>query len=318
MKKNLLISLFLILIIVISASYILSSQNSNKELIEVNIAITENFGRELVQEDTIRVSSGSSVLDALKSVSQIETKYRGSFVTSINGIESNFPEDHYDWFFYVNGFLAKEGASSYIIRSGDSIQWDYHNWESEYHQSAIIGNYPKYFTNGYAGDKSPTIIVFENEFQDEASKIRERFLDEYKINVMMKTIETISVDEKSKSNVIILAKPSNAIVKELNDIQSKIGFNAYFENNSLIEMDCRGITYNKYNKAGVIQITQNVWNPEGNRACKNVILLISGTDTESVNKSANVLIEDFSEYRYSFGLIMTEDKSVKIPYCYEE
>lgn len=315
MKKNILIFLFLILLIVISASYILSSWNSNKELIEVNIAITENFGRELVQENTITIPSGSSALDALKSVSQIETKYGGNFVTSINGIESNFPDDHYDWFFYVNGFLAKEGGSSYIIRGGDSIQWDYHNWESEYHQSAIIGDYPKYFTNGYAGDKSPTIIVYENEFLDEASKIGELLIDEYKINVTMKPIEIISVDEKSKSNVIILAKPNNTIVKELNDIQSKIGFNAYFENNSLIEMNCRSKTYNKYKKAGAIQITQNIWNPKGNRACENVILLISGTDMESVKKSASILIEDFSEYRYSFGLIITENRSVKMPYC---
>jgi hypothetical protein len=182
--------------IVISVSYILSSWNSNKELIEVNIAITENFGTELVQENTTRVYSGSSALDVLKSVSQIETKYGGSFVISINSIKSGFPEDHYDWFFYVNGFLAKEGASSYIIRGGDSIQWDYHNWESEYHQSAIIGDYPKYLINGYAGDKSPTIIVFENEFLDEASKIRDCFFDKYKINVTMKPIETISVDAK--------------------------------------------------------------------------------------------------------------------------
>jgi len=318
MKKSLLFFLFLILIIVISASYILISWDSSKEIIEVNIAITENFGRELVQENTIKISSGSSALDALKSVSQIETKYGGSFVTSINGIKSGFPEDHYDWFFYVNGFLAKDGGSSYIIRGGDSIQWDYHNWESEYHQSAIIGDYPKYFINGYAGSKSPTIIVFENEFLDEASKIRDRFFDKYEINATMKPIETISADEKSKSNVIILAKPNNTIVKELNDIQSKIGFNAYFENNSLIEMDCRSKSFNKYNKAGVIQITQNIWNPKGNRVCENVILLISGTDMESVKNSANVLIEDFSEYRYSFGLIITENKSVKIPYCYEE
>lgn len=318
MKKSLLFILFLILIIVIGASYILSSWNSNKESIEVNIAITENFGRELVQENAITISSGSSALDALKSVSQIETKYGGNFVTSINGIKSGFPEDHYDWFFYVNGFLAKEGASSYIIRNGDSIQWDYHTWESEYHQSAIIGDYPKYFINGYAGDKSPTVIVFENEFLDEASKIKGRLFNEYEINVTMKPIETISVDEKSKSNVIILAKPNNAIVKELNEIQSKIGFNVYFENNSLIEMDCRSKTFNEYDKAGVIQITQNIWNPKGNRACENIILLISGTDTESVKNSANVLIEDFSGYRYSFGLIITENESVRIPYCYEE
>jgi hypothetical protein len=101
-------------------------------------------------------------------------------------------------------------------------------------------------------------------------------------------------------------------------MQSKIGFNAYFENNALIEMDCRSKSFNKYNKAGVIQITQNIWNPKGNRVCENVILLISGTDIESVKNSANVLIEDFSKYRYSFGLIITDDKSVKIPYCYEE
>ena len=315
MKKIIVLAIFSIFIIAISASYLSTLNNSSQVSIEVHIVITKNFGKELIQEDAISVSYGTSALEALESVAKVETKYGGKFVVSIKNIKSEYPEKKYDWFFYVNGFLAKEGGGSYILTAGDSIQWDYHNWEYQYHQSAIIGDYPMHFVKGYDGKISPTIIIFEDKFLDEATKLKRQLNEQYGIRATTLSTETISDDEKSKYNIIILARPNNQLVLELNEIHDKIGFHAFFDENIIIERDYESKSCRQYSKAGMIQVTQNIWNPSGNLACENVILLISGTDTESIRKSVDILIQDFYECRYSFGLIITEEEIFKLPNC---
>jgi len=68
---------------------------------------------------------GKSALELLKKSNTTETKeYKGlgEFVTSINGLagdKENF------WSFYVNGKQAQVGASSYITKSTDLIEWKY-------------------------------------------------------------------------------------------------------------------------------------------------------------------------------------------------
>lgn len=315
MKKYVLIALILLVIIGFSGYSI--SKDENTDHLQVSLAITKNYGKEVIQENLITVASGTSALEALKMITEVDTDYGGKFVSSINGIKSAYPDKNYDWFFYINGFLSKEGAASYQITNGDLIQWDYHSWESSRLQYAVLGCYPKYFINGYAGKISPTVIVFEEEFSNTATELKNLLTKKYSIDAFMRLTDEITEDEKKRSNIIILAKPNNKLILELNGIHEKIGFYAVFEGNVLIEFDYKDNPHRRYSKAGVIQLTQNIWNPKGNMACENVILLISGTDPRSIEKSATILLQDF-EYRYSFGLIFTEQEIHTIPYCSEQ
>jgi|GEM_PF-1122524 len=66
---------------------------------------------------------GYSALDALKLLTDVETKKTdfGPFVISINNVSANQDEEF--WAFYVNGEMANEGASTYMTVDGDEIEW---------------------------------------------------------------------------------------------------------------------------------------------------------------------------------------------------
>ena len=47
-----------------------------------------------------------------------------AFVESINGVANNADNNTF-WMFYVNGGLADVGASDYIVKDSDRIEWKY-------------------------------------------------------------------------------------------------------------------------------------------------------------------------------------------------
>jgi hypothetical protein len=66
---------------------------------------------------------GKNALELLKASYQIQSKEYsglGEFVESINGIT---PDKDQFWSFYVNGKQAAVGASAYITKNGDVIEW---------------------------------------------------------------------------------------------------------------------------------------------------------------------------------------------------
>jgi hypothetical protein len=313
MKKILVVATILVVMISLGIYYISNLDYSVDTSIKITIIVTKDFGKELLLEKTITVAQDISALEASKQVAEIETKYGGGFVSSINNVSSSYPKTQYDWFFYVNGFLSKTGASNYIIMNGDSIAWDYHRWDVSQFQSAILGSYPKYLTNGYSGEISATIIAYENEFATEADNLQNILNEKFKIDVKSKTINELSEIEKSNSNLIVLAKPSNQLVSELNEIHERIGFFAFFNEDIIKVIDQKGEPYNQYESAGIVQVSQNIWNPNGNLACENVVILISGTEKDLIKKSVGILIHEMNQYNHAFGLVVTETEVIQIP-----
>lgn len=313
MNKILLGATLIALVTIIGISYFSIFENQSNQSVKVTVAVTKDFGKELMLQEKIIVASGTSALDATKKIANVETSYGGGFVSSINDIESSFPQEKSDWFFYVNGFLAKEGAASYKIIEDDSIIWDYHSWEFNQFQSAILGEYPKYLVNGYANRTCPTLIVYEDEFLDEAIRLRKTLDEQISINVTALSINNMSEHEKSKSNIILLVNSNHEIVSELNEIHDKIGFHAFFNEGILTILDQKSNLLSQHDRGGLIQICQNIWNPNGNLACENVIILISGTDADSVKQSANVIIQCEHSYEYHFGLVVLEQEIIRTP-----
>jgi len=312
MKKIFLMIAPIIFILIISVSYFHTLENSNNETISASIIITKNFGNYTIQQDDITIPKGTSALEALKKVAKVETNYGGGFVSSINNLRSNYPDKKFDWFYYVNGFLANKGAASYIINEGDLIRWDYHTWEF-HHQSAILADYPRQIINGYEGRASPTIILYENDFLNDALSIKRQLNNKFGINATCMPINKLSIKEKSISNLIIIARSNNEFISDLNEINAKIGFFAFFDQENIIETDYSGTPYRHHTKAGMIQITQNVWNPKGTYACENIILLISGNDLELIHKSSQILIQELPQLKNCYGLIVTEEELHELP-----
>jgi hypothetical protein len=312
MRKITVVAACLVLVILIGFSYDLTRKQSIQHSSEIVIVITRDFGNELIQESTVVAPSGSSALECLKMVADVETSYGGGFVSSINGIRSAYPAQQYDWFFYVNGFLAKEGASSYAVLDGDLIQWDYHTWENLQSHNAALGGYPKFFINGYSGRIYPILIVFEDDFYEEATQLQRELLKRSRMNITLVRVEDVSNSMLSSSNIIIIGRCKCRLVEEISRIFEETG-NHFFCNNHLVELDEKGSPLKQYSEAGLIIVTQNVWNPRGNMACETMILLISGTDTEYVRRSIEVIVEHPSKLKYSFGILITDQGALRIP-----
>ena len=114
------------------------------------LLVTADFGR--TTSTDVAVSPGQSVLDALRSVSDVETTYGGRYVQAIDGREGSL-ERARDWLFFVNGLESPIGAAEVEVHDGDHVWWDYRRWRGYLHVPAVVGAWPEPFLHGSGGEK---------------------------------------------------------------------------------------------------------------------------------------------------------------------
>jgi len=97
---------------------------------EEKVKLIINTG-EVKYEFTVPFEKDSTVFSLLKKLSvenNFTLDYResglGVFIEEVYGIKNNGTENKY-WLYKVNGQLANVGASSYRIKEGDEITWNY-------------------------------------------------------------------------------------------------------------------------------------------------------------------------------------------------
>ena len=131
------------------------------------VRVTRDFGRTLVgasREPTIR--EDQTVMRLLRSRFDVETRYGGRFVQTIDGLEGRGSGGTVDWFYFVNGVEADVGAAEYELSPGDRVQWDYRRWDAAMRVPAIVGAFPEPFLNGLQGKRRPVRVECE---EDEAA-----------------------------------------------------------------------------------------------------------------------------------------------------
>lgn len=96
--------------------------------VEVQVLVTEDVGTEVRKRANVTVQANATVMDALREVSTVETRYGGGFVHAIDGLESRYPDEKVDWFYHVNTEIADVGAASNTVEDGDLVVWDYRPW----------------------------------------------------------------------------------------------------------------------------------------------------------------------------------------------
>jgi len=84
----------------------------------------------------------------------VDTRYGGGFVQSIEGLAGDSGAK-VDWFYYVNGIEASEGAAARKVAPGDQIWWDRHDWSATMRVPAVVGSFPEPFVSGSGGKKLP-------------------------------------------------------------------------------------------------------------------------------------------------------------------
>ncbi len=121
------------------------------------LLVTADFGtRQYGSAVERRVPGSETVLSLLERHFRVSTRYGGGFVESIAGHSGS--SDHRDWFYYVNGIEAADGAGVTDVHAGDHVWWDLHDWTATDSIPAVVGSYPEPFTSGLGGRRFPTLL----------------------------------------------------------------------------------------------------------------------------------------------------------------
>jgi hypothetical protein len=123
----------------------------------VHVTVTRGFGSRQIRALTVAHVAGSqTVMRMLERSFDVGTRDGGGFVESIDGRSGTSSET--DWFYYVNGVQAKQGAATTAVHRGDRIWWDLHDWRATDSIPAVVGSYPEPFQHGVGGKRLPTTL----------------------------------------------------------------------------------------------------------------------------------------------------------------
>lgn len=127
---------------------------------EVELIVTRDYGSELMLRETETVSESDTVMRALDRSAEVETRYGGGFVQSIDGLAGGRSDGRRsDWFFYVNGIESPIGAGDYELGDGDRVWWDHRDWTAAMRVPAVVGSFPEPFIHGFQGERWETAVV---------------------------------------------------------------------------------------------------------------------------------------------------------------
>ncbi|HEX5225475.1 MAG TPA: DUF4430 domain-containing protein [Solirubrobacteraceae bacterium] len=130
----------------------------------VKLLVTRDFGTGTLRGSTSpKVAGSETVMSLLMRNARVQTRFAGGFVQSIDGIAGGHRDgEPADWFYYVNGVEASEGAAETDLHPGDHVWWDLHDWSQTEHIPAVVGSFPEPFLNGTGGKRLPVRIECES------------------------------------------------------------------------------------------------------------------------------------------------------------
>ena len=144
--------------------------------------VTRDRGAELLVD--AEVDAGQTLMRALAAEAEVETRFGGRYVQSVNGVEGSL-DDQRDWFWFVNGYEGDRSAASYKLRDGDVAWLDYRGWEREGEARVVVGAFPEPFVHGYNGRTRPVAIRYEPALARRAGELARQFgqVDVQKLSV---------------------------------------------------------------------------------------------------------------------------------------
>ena len=125
---------------------------------QVTLTVSRDFGAHQLEGATAKsLPAGETVMRFLQRRFDVGTRYGGGFVQSIEGLQGSDTRKQ-DWFYYVNGIAASDGAAAHKVAPGDRIWWDFHDWSATIRVPAVVGSYPEPFVSGTGGKRLPVRV----------------------------------------------------------------------------------------------------------------------------------------------------------------
>jgi hypothetical protein len=136
----------------------LGSGSSNGQ---ITLTVSRDFGEERLQSPlTADAHQGDTVMRLLQSHFDVSTRYGGGFVQEIDGVGGGHANGRrVDWFYYVNGLQAEQGAAQRKLSPDDRVWWDRHDWTATMSIPAVVGSFPEPFLSGSGGKRLPIRLV---------------------------------------------------------------------------------------------------------------------------------------------------------------
>jgi hypothetical protein len=105
------------------------------------------------------VDAGQTLMRALAGAADVETRYGGRYIQSVDGLAGSLTAQR-DWFWFVNGYEGDRSAASYRLRDGDVAWVDYREWEREGEARVVVGAFPEPFLHGYGGKTRAAVVRY--------------------------------------------------------------------------------------------------------------------------------------------------------------
>jgi len=143
------------------------------------LTVTRDFGtRDVGTGAADPIPGGETVMRMLHRDFEVETRYGGGFVQQINGIAGGREDGRpVDWFYYVNGILADNGATARKLAPGDDIWWDHHDWGGSADVRAVVGAFPEPFESGTGGKRLPVRLDCAADAADACDEVAARLAE---------------------------------------------------------------------------------------------------------------------------------------------
>src|SRR4051795_4645360 len=127
---------------------------------ETRLTVTQDFGARAQHDlEAPKVSGSETVMRLLQRNAKVTTRFGGGFVQSIDGVAGGRRDGRpFDWFYYVNGIEASEGAAAVRLHPGDRVWWDRHDWGAAMRVPAVVGSFPEPFLHGVGGNRLPVRV----------------------------------------------------------------------------------------------------------------------------------------------------------------
>lgn len=140
--------------------------------------MTRDYGNEVLVEKSLDgLTESGDAIRVLDDNADVETRYGGDFVQSVDGIEGGTPGGRsFDWFFSVNGIVSEVGGAEFPVNAGDQVWWDYRDWTDAMEVGAVVGAFPAPMSTGYRGtDWSVSIECLDSA--DACRKVKEQLAE---------------------------------------------------------------------------------------------------------------------------------------------
>lgn len=147
---------------------------------DVTLTVTRDFGNEQLHEgiDEETAPEGDTVMRLLQERYDVQTRFGGGFVQSVDGLEGGRVDGRRaDWFYYVNGIESSIGAAERQVLAGERVWWDHHQWEAAQRIPAVVGSFPEPFTSGLEGKRFPVRLVCLGEAERSCDEVATRLED---------------------------------------------------------------------------------------------------------------------------------------------